>query len=158
MNILLPYTIIFCIWVMKILFNTLYDLLNGFASLDLVCCCCCFHFLFFLSFLIFVVWFWVFLFADLIVSYRLQQKYNRSLDIFKKEKISLPKLLRAGQLRAVFFHSTKKPQDRFDLAVLAFYILVLVPPTEWSCFNKRSCAERYCCKHIFFSFQYRDSC
>ena len=53
--------------------------------------------------------------------------YNKSttdlLIFLKKGKISLPKLLRAGQLRAVFFHSTKKPQDRFDLAVLAFLFL-----------------------------------
>ena len=34
------------------------------------------------------------------------------------------------------------------LLSLIFFILVLVPPTE------RSCAERYCCKHSFFSFRF----
>ena len=42
----------------------------------------------------------------------------------------------------------------FFLLSLIFFILVLVPPTEWSCFNERSCAERYCCKHRFFSFRF----
>ena len=42
----------------------------------------------------------------------------------------------------------------FVLLSLIFFILDLVPPTEWSCFNERSCAERYCCKHRFFSFRF----
>ena len=40
------------------------------------------------------------------------------------------------------------------LLSLIFFILVLVPPAERSCFKKWSCCERSCCKHSFFSFRF----